>query len=175
MKQKRFLKFSIRARVAYALVCLETLINIDDSCSAALVEILLDKLWSFTSCEFLDEWEYSTIDYLPSSILEFDNFKDFIKEESSELTELNFNLLRKDYLNIPTDIIDFINMTFSIATCNLNSRLWFKSYKTYRVLTRMVNLMKKRGLIAQGIVISEITDFSNEGGWGRKFTRKEFI
>ncbi len=60
---------SIRGRMAYLICSFERLlihtgINIEEW------EMVLDKLWAYTSVDYIDDWMYELAEYMPNCILE---------------------------------------------------------------------------------------------------------
>ena len=81
-------KISIRGRVALSIFLLERYLESKGNLKDWI--FLLEKLWKFTSYEYLDEWQSEIVELLPDSILEF---------KSYEASDIEF-LSKSEYLEI---------------------------------------------------------------------------
>lgn len=63
------INISIRGRMAYG-ICLFERLLLHYKCEKQDWTGLLEKLWMYTSMEYLDDWMYEFSEWLPDSILE---------------------------------------------------------------------------------------------------------
>jgi hypothetical protein len=61
--------FSIRTRVGYATFCLELILTSREVKRNETWNLLLDKLWTYTNCDWLDDWQGEIVEYIPDVIL----------------------------------------------------------------------------------------------------------
>ena len=134
-----FQKISIRGRMAY-LVCSFKKLLIYYNCDIADWNIILDKLWKYTSVEFVDDWMYEMAEYLPNSIME-DEYKDV-----EYITEEEFFICKRLYSNVADDIKDMLQIIFELGTCEIYGKLINNSVNTLEKLNEGLLLLKKNNI-----------------------------
>ena len=60
---------SIRGRMAYLIRSFENVL-LHYNCNKEEWRWLLEKLWSYTKIQYIDDWMYELAEYMPNSILE---------------------------------------------------------------------------------------------------------
>ena len=60
---------SIRGRMAYLISSFENVL-LHYNCNKEEWRWLLEKLWSYTKIQYIDDWMYELAEYMPNSILE---------------------------------------------------------------------------------------------------------
>ena len=163
-----FQNISIRGRMAYLLCSFKKLLiyyncNIDDW------NIILEKLWKYTSVEYIDDWMYEVAEYLPNSILE-DNYEDV-----EYITEEEFNFCKRLYFNIADDIKEMLQIVFELGTCELYGKIINNSVNTLEKLNEGVLLLKKNNIKLIDTEPFKKYVFNDENGWGSPFIGNELF
>lgn len=93
--KKIFEDISILGRVAYALYGLEIYIK-EQGEDFSEWENIFHKFWSFSEMEYIDDYMYKFVEYIPETVLEFDHY---IKDDFEYMTEDEFYCVYKLYEN----------------------------------------------------------------------------
>lgn len=102
-----FEKISIWGRIAYAICCFENYI-LKAGYERKPWGSVFQKLWAIDNAEYVDDWLYSMIEYIPECILEFENYGsgwEYIDENT-------FNSLYRLYSDTPR--ISDINLIMTV-------------------------------------------------------------
>jgi hypothetical protein len=161
-----FATISIRARVAFAILCLESAVE-KISKKNPTWEIVFTKLWAFTSIAHVDEWLYQISIVMPSSILE-DTY-----EENKEISLADFNSLKSLYLKTESVIFEILECVFECGTIELYSKVTNHSPRTLAVMEKLTALMIKNQIPMPDINSLLKFPFTENGGWGRPFRKDE--
>jgi hypothetical protein len=159
---------SIRARVAYCILCLENALE-STSQNETDWQFILKQFWLFTNIEYVDEWLYIVSKIMPNVILN-DGF-----QIESNLTYEQYQLLKKVYKGTPEFIFDIIECIFLCGRRHLYSAVPLQSPETYVLIKSLRKLMRKH-----------LIQLPNEGlfkkyhiracqGWGVAFERKDLF
>src|SRR4051812_45060808 len=70
-------RISIRARVAYSILCLERAVFAMGKKKSDW-NVLLNRLWSYTDLEYLDEWHECVAELIPSTIIQCKTYNECI-------------------------------------------------------------------------------------------------
>ena len=124
---------------------------------------LLEKLWSYTKIQYIDDWMYELAEYMPNSILE-----DAV-EDAEYITEEEFKYLHRLYSNSNQEIHLFLNIIFECGTCELYSKLCDHSINTLKKIEQAVDIMKKNNVDLVDIKPFEKYSFNECRGWGNCF------
>ena len=103
--------------------------------------VVLEKLWSYTKIQYIDDWMYELAEYMPNSILED------TMEDAEYITEEEFKYLHRLYSNSNQEIHLFLKIIFECGTCELYSKLCDYSINTLKKIEQAVDIMKKIMLI----------------------------
>jgi hypothetical protein len=161
---------SIRARVAFAILCLENTIqhfkkeNLEWS-------FIYKLLWSYTIGK-VGSWHYPMAEATPRSIL-FDAKYD--EKEMEFLNEDEYNQLKIIYSNSNELINTMINKIFEIGTRDLYSSIVNNSPDTINYLKEIIQLMEQNNIQLPDIKLFEKFPITENEGWGREFTRKDIF
>lgn len=153
---------SIRGRMAY-LICLFENLLLYYNCNKEEWKWILEKLWSYTKVQYLDDWLYELAEYMPNSILE-----DTI-EDAEYITEKEFKYLYKLYSNSNQEILLFLKIIFECGTCELYSKLYDYSSNTLKKIELAIDIMKKNNIDLVDIKLFERYSFNECDGWGNCF------
>lgn len=153
---------SIRGRMAYV-ICLFERMLIHYNYNKQNWTKVLEKLWEYTSVEYLDDWMYEFAEYLPESILEdcLDDFEFITTEEYEHLYKL--------YSESSTDVCHFIKLMFELGSIDLYSKLVDNSPNTLKKVEEAVELLKKNKINSISIEPFKQYSFKERNGWGERF------
>lgn len=169
MIEEKFKNISIKGRVAYGISCLERAL-ICYSCTLKNWEWVLEKIWEFTSIEYLDDWFYEMAEFLPDSLLE-DN--EYIPEEFEYITEKQFYILLELYQKESNQVINQIfNLIFEMGTFDLYSRLENYSPNTLICLEKINNIMVLNNIELPSVANFIRYSYYENKGWGNSFEGK---
>lgn len=157
---------SIRGRMAYLICSFENLL-LYYNCNKEEWRWILEKLWSYTTVQYLDDWMYELAEYMPNSILE-DTLEDV-----EYITEKEFKYLYKLYINSNQEILLFLNIIFECGTCELYSKLCDYSSNTLKKIEQAIDIIKKNNIDLVDIRLFERYLFNECDGWGNSFENKQ--
>ncbi len=170
MKIDIFINISLRARVAFAILCLENAIDHFDLPKNKW-QIVLKKLWELTSMKYVDEWLYSVSKIMYSSILE-DNYSE---EWKQYLSISEYMQLRELYLTTPNLIFEILDYIFEIGTIDMYGAILDNSKETLKLLKQLIMLISKENIILPNVEPFAKFSIAENDGWGREFTRNEIF
>lgn len=153
---------SIRGRMAYVICLFERVLIYYNYDKQDWVKVL-EKLWEYTSVEYLDDWMYEFAEYLPESILE-DSLDDF-----EFITREEYEHLHKLYNASSTDVLHFIKLMFEIGSIDLYSKLVDNSPNTLEKIEEAVELLKENEIDNISIEPFKQYSFKERNGWGERF------
>lgn len=155
-------KISIRGRMAYA-ICLFERLLLYYKCNKQDWICILEKLWVYTSVEYLDDWMYEFAEWLPDNILEdgLDDFEFVTKEEYEHL----YTLYNRSCLEIRL----FIKIIFELGSIDLYSKLTDNSPNTLKKLEEAIDIFKANNLNVISIEPFKKYSFEECNGWGERF------
>lgn len=159
---------SIRARVAYAILCLENLLQHLNK-DLSKWELILEELWKYTAGN-PGEWHESMAEMRPFSINE---------EVAFELKECVYIDLEKHarlkelYKGANEDVLKMVDLTFEIGTRNLYASIVNNSPDTLNYLDQIIAILERNGIELP--TTSKLQGFTidQQNGWGNSFTRTE--
>lgn len=157
-------KISIRGRMAYA-ICLFERLLLHYKCGKQEWGWLLEKLWTYTSIEYLDDWMYELAEYMPDSISEDSPYD----EDCEFITVDEFNSLYDLYSKSSPDIISFLQLLFELGTIDLYSGLVDNSSKTIKKLNEAINILNNNNIDVIAIESFKKYSFDECNGWGESF------
>ena len=163
-----FDKISIRGRMAYLLCSFKKLL-VYYNCAIDDWMVILEKLWEFTSVEYIDDWMYEIAEYLPNSIME-----DGI-DGAEYITEEEFVFYKQLYSNVADDIKEMLQIIFELGTCEIYGKINNNSINTLEKLKEGLLLLKKNNIKLIDIEPFKKYEFSNGNGWGDPFNGKELF
>lgn len=158
---------SIRGRVAY-LICLFEQLLLYHNCEKEKWINILQKLWSYTTVQYLDDWLYEFAEYLPNSVLED------TMEDAEYITEDEFNYLYHLYSKTSQDILLFLEIIFECGTCELYSKLYDDSPRTLMKVKEGIDILNMNGIALVDVNLFTKFSFDKCGGWGERFEGKNF-
>lgn len=155
-------KISIRGRMAYA-ICLFERLLLYYKCNKQDWIWILEKLWAYTSVEYLDDWMYEFAEWLPDSILEdgLDDFEFITREEYEHL----YKLYNRSCLEIRL----FIKIIFELGSIDLYSKLTDNSPNTLKKLEEAIDIFKANNINVISIEPFKKYSFEECNGWGERF------
>jgi len=157
-----FKHVSIRGRIAYLICSFEKLLLHYD-CDINDWKALIEKLWSYTSIEFLDDWLYELAEYMPNTILE-DNF-----EDAEYITIDEFVRYKKIYKKTNHDVLIFLEIIFKCGTYDLYSKLYNYSPDTLYKMKEAINILNKNNIDLVDVEPFKKYVFNVNNGWGDPF------
>jgi hypothetical protein len=160
-------KISLRARVAFIILCIENALRSEDT----LVKWnkVLELFWSQTSMQFVDEWLYEISKVMPESILEDDY------EENETISFAEYSKIKSIYKSTPKYIFELMEFAFECGTIDLYGAVEENSNKTIQSVLKCIEIMKEKNIELPKIELLEKFSISENGGWGNQFTREEIL
>lgn len=139
VNSKRFSNISIRGRVAFGICCFENAIH---SCGYELSDwsIVLSKLWSLTSMQFVDDWLYTMAEYNPQNILS----DPYQLGDCEELSHEEYLIIQKISKNAPSFLIEIADDIFYIGTTELYGGMLDNSPSTLAYLQKVLDKMREQ-------------------------------
>ena len=170
MIREKFENVSVKARVSYGICCLErTLLYYN--CTLEKWKWVLEKLWKYTSMEYLDDWYYEMAEYLPDSLLEDTKYN---SEEFEYITEEQFYILLDLYRTESNKMISQIfRLVFEMGTIDIYSELENFAPNSLNCLEKIENIMNQNNIELPPIINQSNYSFQENNGWGKSFEGKE--
>lgn len=162
-----FRDISIRGRMAYLICSFEKLL-LHYNCNKEEWRNILEKLWKYTSMQYLDEWLYELAEYMPNSILED------TMEEAEYITEYEFEYLNIVYRKTSQDILLFLEIIFKCGTCDLYTKLYDDSPNTLQKVEEAIDILKRNNIDLVDVKPFEKHSFHECNGWGNCFDGKQW-
>ena len=166
MIEKQLKNVSIKARVSFGICCLEkTLIHY--GCTLEKWRWVLEKLWEYTSIEYLDDWYYEIAELLPDSLLEVNTYR---SEEFEYVTKDQFLFLSNLYRAESNQTINQIfRLVFEMGTIDLYSKLENFAPNSLNCLEKIENIMNQNNIEMPPIMSQTNHSFKENNGWGESF------
>jgi len=164
-------KISIRARVGYALECLEVILK-EKAHDKKTWKFLLSKLWEYTYTENLGEWHYRISEMTPFSILE--NIP-YSKKACEYLTKAEHNILKEIYTKTDKKILVIIDLVFEIGTLDLYSSIVDGSPRTVILLEKIIKILEYEKIKEIPLLPYLRYDISKNNGWGEPFNKSDIL
>lgn len=166
MKEK-IEKISIRARVAFIILCLENAIK--KNTAIVSWNKVLNVFWLQTSIHFVDEWLYEVSKIMPESILE-DEY-----EENDTITLEDYTKLKELYKTAPRFLFELMELAFECGTIDLYGGIENNSEKTIQSVLHCIEIMNKNNIELPNIDLLKKYSISENHGWGKTFTKEEIF
>lgn len=165
--EKQLRTVSIRGRVAYGTVCLETILM--SATDVTQFTPLLACLWEFTSSTDLSEWEEKIMDFYSESVL--DNTRE-IKSLSLESSQR----LRANYAALSTSQLTCIDEAIEIGRGNLYAGVVGHSAATLASTMHLVRYLQTHSYPLPPIDKFLRSPFNqeNQHGWGKSVDHNFF-
>jgi len=157
---------SIRGRVAYLICSFERLL-LHYNCEKEEWRSVLEKLWTFTTVEYLDDWLYELAEYMPNSI-----FEDTM-EDAEYITEEEFDDLYALYSKTSQEILLFLEIIFKCGNCELYTKLYDYSPNTLKKIEEGIEILNANKIDLVDVKAFEKYSFDESDGWGECFDGKE--
>ncbi len=109
---EKFENLSIEARFVYSICCFESAIE-HFNLQHLEWSLILDKLWDFISCEYIDVWSFEVLDYM------------FMEEEMNLPTAPFYKVYKK--LPVPPHQGNYFNYLNDVDIFNRLSKLYYHS------------------------------------------------
>lgn len=163
---EQFKDISIRGRVAYLICSYEKLLlyfNYDKNDWTSLLE----KLWSYTSIQYIDEWMYELAEYMPNSILN-DTF-----DGCEYIVEDDFYRLRDLYRQTNNDVLHFLDLIYQCATLEIYSKICDYSPLTIDIIQVAEDILVNNNISLVDVHSFRTYSFRYCNGWGEPFNGKQ--
>lgn len=166
-----FLTLSIRARVAYGILCLEqTLQKLGYDYNRW--QFLLDTLWSYTYSN-PGAWHMITAEITPLSIMGEGEYNTF---DFECITSEQYSLLKRMYSTIPKEYFVIFELIFEIGTKDLYASIVNGSKETHGFLATIVKVLEENKIEVPDIPEFLMKQSIDENyGWGNPFYRKDIF
>ncbi len=166
MKEK-IKQISIRARVAFGILCLEN--ALDNLELKSNWQKVLEVLWIQTDIEYVDEWLYIVSKIMPDCILE-DNY-----EDNKIISLQDYNTLKLLYSSSPKYILELIEFVFEIGTIELYGKIMDYSEKTTQMVLEIIRIMEINKINYPELKLFDKYSILENNGWGRRFTKEQIF
>lgn len=163
---KEFENISIRGRMAYLLCLFERTLTFykyekDDW------NWILDKLWQYTSIQYIDDWMYEIAEYLPENILEDEEYS------FEYITKEEYQRLYRIYKKTNEVVRQLMTLIFEVGTMELYSRLMNHSYNTLNKMQEITNILNENEIHTIDTTLFKKYEYSVNNGWGECFNGKQ--
>lgn len=162
---------SIRGRFAFGVFCIEKYIA-ENNLESKWIDRLIPTLWEFTSTDRMDLWEEKISDLTPLNIL--DDSPRNSHSDYPNLTESEFNDLKKYYSELDESLIQIIDETIEIGLGNLYSGTGEFSEGTFEstiFVHKLADKVLNEKPSFENFYKSKFTEFH---GWGNNVKREFF-
>lgn len=160
-------KISIRARVAFIVLCIENVLKNNNSYSKW--NKVLEIFWLQTSIQFVDEWLYEISKVMPECILE-DEY-----EENETISFKEYSELKVLYLNTPKYLFELMEFAFECGTVDLYGAIENNSENTILPVLKCIDMLKEKNIELPNIEFLKKYNISENGGWGNPFTKEDIF
>ncbi len=171
MNKKDFEDISIRGRVAFGIVCLNTYVKTkypDTDFSS-----VLDLACKITEdSDYIDNSVEVFMEIIPEYLYEFDNYED---SEFDYLSEETYNMFVSVIPKNDPDLNSLMHSIYDIAGEYCYSAIEPSAPATYPFLDSIIDIMKKHSLPLPDLNIFKKFTFSESDGWGRHINRSEYL
>lgn len=157
---------SIRGRIAYLICSFERLL-LHYNCDKEEWISILEKLWTYTNIQYLDDWLYELAEYMPNSI-----FEDTM-EDAEYITKDEFDYLYVLYSKTNQDILLFLEIIFKCGSCELYTKLYDYSPSTLEKLKEGIDILITNNIELVDVSAFRKYSFSECDGWGKCFEGKQ--
>lgn len=167
-------EISARGRVAYAICCLENILNFKNAPQRDEVEkTLLQQLWHFTT-DNMALWQHQVGEMIPFVVNDENQYNN---NDFEFLSYSFFNRLREYYKGCDKVILVVINLIYELGTTNLyvpidNDKL---RESTLENVQKIIDLMEQNQIPLPEINLFKAFPITENKGWGRKFVREEIF
>lgn len=161
---------SIRARVAFSILCLEAFIkflNYDIS----KWNLILSELWKYTNTN-VGKWHENISEMTPFSINEKIAFE---LKGCENIDESKHDELQKLYADVNIEILKIINLIFEIGTRDLYSSITNHSQDTISYLKEIILVLEKNGIDLPNINGLQKFSILENNGWGSEFKKEDIL
>lgn len=166
--KENFINISMRARIAYAIMCFESLIK--EKYPNYNWSTLLNKLWNVTNAKFLDEWASVIIEYIPEYMLEFPTYEE---SEFEYISKEEYEILKPIYNDVDDTVNDFLKMIRDMEEIYSFSNIPNHGKESIDILLKIIKSFKEQGIQIPDINKIEDMTFDERNGWGNRFDEKK--
>jgi hypothetical protein len=165
---KNIKSLSIRARVAYGILCLE---NTLEKCALLKSDwqVILDKFWLFTQLEYVDEWLYIISPIMPDSILGDPH------DEESSMTLTEYQHLKRVYDDAPLFIFEIMECIFNCGRRHFYGAVTPQSPETFEYIKLLQKIMRQEKVAFPNADGLKKYPFDKHQGWGDTFGKKDLF
>jgi len=166
LQMEKMISLSIRARVAYAILCLEHLLQ-HLKYDFSKWELILEELWQYTAGN-PGQWHESMAEMIPFSINEEIAF------ELKECVYINLekhDQLQELYKDVHEDVLRIIGLTIEIGTRDLYASIVNNSPDTLNYLDRIIAILERNGVELPTTAQLKSFTIDQQNGWGNPFAR----
>lgn len=156
---------SIRGRVAFSICCLNSIVRALNY-SHLDWSFLLNKLWVYTSAEYLDDWEDMGAEIKPDTIMYYEKYE---PADFEIISKEDYDRLRSVYQVVDSRVLKIVDLIFYIGTIDLYGKV-LKEGKSLEYLQRIIAIMEESGSPLPNLELFEDYKFELEEGWGARFT-----
>ena len=168
-----FKDVSIRGRLAYGAICLEQALAQFHIDHPLLHELVLARIWAFTSASDLGEWDEKIREVDPFIVVDSAPLNQ--EPEPATLSRVTFKDLRDLYQNIPCEISCLISEVIEIGTANLYGGTGEYSTFTLEALKAVIQHCVSLKIPLPEIEPFKKSKFSEHHGWGSERPKEYYL
>lgn len=170
ISQSDFKNISIRGRAAFSINCFESLLkSIENDLSNW--ELVLEKYWSFTDIDYLDDWIEIITEILPEDLLEFSSYE---RHEFEYLSEYEFKQLYALYQNLDSCIAELMRLIFELGTCHAYTIIIDNGNDSLAYIQDILTFMVSNKVNIPSIERYKSMSIKENRGWGNRFSGKAY-
>jgi hypothetical protein len=157
---------SIRGRFAFAMRCLELVLDKQQEINKPIIQSILTQFWTYTKSDRLDVWEEEIFAFDPDlQQVDIDEFSFPTKAEIEEV--------RRYYSSTSRTVRELISTIISIGRNNLYAATGEYSESTLIPTLHMIKLTESVTGQIPNLENFKNFSFSESNGWGNAFERKD--
>jgi len=162
MEINNFKTISIRGRVAFGILCLESAFQNENKLNNQAVKYLLDHLWEFTASSELDEWLHK-MEIITPDFLVLSNYED----ASEIMNKAEYKGLINLYSSLPEYLVLLIEQTIWIGISNIYENTGDFSKRSLDALNVVLISSIKNNLEIPSFNQVSFSKFKQFNGWGK--------
>ena len=165
-----FKNISNRGRVAFLILCFERVLKRKEYSMTSWAWIL-SNLWSYTDCEFFDDWFELMAELKPSTIMAYSCYND----EFELLKENEFYNLRELYLKANNVVLEILESIINTGSVELFGGLAETGKETLSEMKKTISKLESFDIEFPRYCNLKRFSFEENEGWGAPFSREDFL
>lgn len=163
MNNKKFENISMKGRMAYLILCIETYLN--ELFPDKDWHILSQWMWPVTS-EYWDEWDDRFIEIIPEYLFEFDSYED---SDFESLSLEDYEYFTGLFADMPEDFNQLLLSLHEMQKVYCYTSIPGKGTESIKIIDEVCSILEKTDLALPDITTVEFSHFTEKDGWGEDF------